>query len=448
MHTCRKWRRIVFESQQALDLRLFCTRGTPLLKSLYCWPALPIVVQYGGSLEDDLPTPEDKDNIVAAFKRPHRVISISLTVTPTIQGMLSTIESPFAELEHLVLLSQDAVRSLIQPRAFWSGQWGTRLRSLHLTRIALLELPRLLYSSKNLVDLQLHDVPYPSNFSIAALTTALSGLTQLRSLSLRFLPPIYYHFATFLPSSKKRVALPSLTRFDFRGITSFLDSLVAGIDAPRLGEIGVTIVEESESDLSVLIEFIDRIKLHKSPRRADIKSSEYDITISLTQPGSSTGLKLTLPIMSSGFVTFDIHVAIICYRFADFLVNVEDLRLDLHINAQQLPTLDYDIYDGRWRWFIELFVGVKWLQVSGNLSSDIVNSLQIRDHDRWRTPVLPALHKIHILQPGPCHELLRKAIASLITSRLLSGHHPIAVEYNQVLLTSELGATGTVYYNQ
>jgi hypothetical protein len=31
-----------------LRLRLFCTHGTPVLKTLDCWPTLPIVVQYGG----------------------------------------------------------------------------------------------------------------------------------------------------------------------------------------------------------------------------------------------------------------------------------------------------------------------------------------------------------------------------------------------------------------
>ena len=47
-HICRRWRRVVFVFQRTLRLRLFCTYGTPVVKSLDCWPTLPIVVWYGG----------------------------------------------------------------------------------------------------------------------------------------------------------------------------------------------------------------------------------------------------------------------------------------------------------------------------------------------------------------------------------------------------------------
>ena len=84
MHICRKWRRIVFASQRALQLRLLFTHGTPVLKTLDCWPTLSIVVQYGGSPALDPPAPEDEDDIMAALKQSDRVRSISLTVTSSL----------------------------------------------------------------------------------------------------------------------------------------------------------------------------------------------------------------------------------------------------------------------------------------------------------------------------------------------------------------------------
>jgi hypothetical protein len=120
VHICRKWRQIVFESQQALHLRLFCTHGTPVLKTLDCWPALPIVVHYGGAPALHPPAPKDEDNIMAALKHSDRVSSISLTVTSSLLEKLSAIERPFSELEDLVLLSRDSVR-LTLPNAF---RWG------------------------------------------------------------------------------------------------------------------------------------------------------------------------------------------------------------------------------------------------------------------------------------------------------------------------------------
>src|ERR1700761_8203048 len=63
---CQRWRHIVFTSPLSLNLRLYCTYGTPIIKSLDCWPAaLPIVIQYGGFPNLDPPSPEDEENIIA-----------------------------------------------------------------------------------------------------------------------------------------------------------------------------------------------------------------------------------------------------------------------------------------------------------------------------------------------------------------------------------------------
>jgi hypothetical protein len=442
VHTCRKWRRIVFASQRALHLQLFFTHGTPVQKSLDCWPTLPIVVQYGGSIELGLPTPEDEDNIMAALRQSNRVISISLTITTSLQERLATIESPFSELEDLVLLSRDSVRILRLSGAFWSGPWGTRLRSLYLTRISLVELPLLLYFSRNLVDLQLHEILYPSNFSTESLSDSFSGMTQLRSLSLHFLPPTR-HFPVLIPS-RKPVALPSLTRFDFRGITNFLKDLVARIDAPRLEDIRIEVTFVNDfipdlSDLSVLIEFIDRIKMHKSPRRADIVSSEHDLTISLIQPRVPTCLILKLSCKPLSIQLSS--MARICIQISTSLFNVEEL----HISATRPLRQEDGPCSDRWLDIINLFVGVKCLQVSGNLSSNIVRALQLRDGQH--KSVLPALHKLYVLQPGARHASLREAVVSFMTLHRLSGH-PIAVEYEQVLHISGLvpgSGAGTVY---
>jgi hypothetical protein len=424
VHTCRKWRHIVLAFPRTLHLRLFCTHGTPVQKRLDCWPTLPIVVRYGGSSALGPPVPEDEDHIMVALKQSHRVISISFTITTSLQERLATIERPFSELEDLVLLSRDSVRILSS--AFLSGPWGTRLRSLHLTRTSLLQLPQLLYSSRNLVDLQLHEVLYPSNFSTEALTNAFSGMTQLRSLSLHYLPPTR-HFPVLLPS-RKRVALPSLTRFDFRGIPNFLKDLVATIDAPRLGDIEITFVNESISDLSdlsVLIEFIVRTEMHKSHSRARILSSECEISISLVQSGTPT--RLELHVLCEPLSVQLSSMARICVQFSAFLFNVEDLSITAQPQSRQVDGL----YSEQCHWLetINVFIGVKWLQVSGNLSRNILQCLQ--PGYWWHESVLPSLHKLYVMQPGLHHAPSREAVSSFITSRRLSGH-PIMVEYERV----------------
>ncbi|KAH9171627.1 hypothetical protein EDB89DRAFT_1079496 [Lactarius sanguifluus] len=184
VHICRKWRHIVFSSQQTLHLRLFCTHGTPVLKALDCWPALPIVMTYGGPPALDPPVPKDEKNIMAALKRSDRVISISLTVTRSLLAKMFKIKKTFSELEELFLLSRDNIQVTL-PSAFL---WGPRLRRLHLTGIDFPEPLRHLSSSGNLVDIRLHGISNSGFLSSKALTNTLSEMARLQSLLLKPIP--------------------------------------------------------------------------------------------------------------------------------------------------------------------------------------------------------------------------------------------------------------------
>ncbi|KAH8984719.1 hypothetical protein EDB92DRAFT_1467065 [Lactarius akahatsu] len=408
VHICRRWRRIVFASQQALHLRIFCTHGTSVLKTLDCWPAQPIVVKYGGSLELDPPAPEDEDNILAALKQSDRISSISLTITKSLLDKLSAIERPFSELEDLVLLSRDGL-PLILPAAFL---WGPRLRRLHSTRIAIPTLFHLLHSSTNLVDLQLHEIFDSLQFSPEALTNALSGMAQLQSLSLHFLPTTNRH--ALIPRPWRRAVLPVLTRLDFRGHSWYLEGLLAGIDAPRLGDIELTFLNRMLIHFPTLLEFIDRIEIHKSHRRAHILSSERAISISLTQPGAPARLKLQL--FCEPLSEQLLFMTRVWGHLSASLFNVEGLRISTTRPSGQE---DGD-YSGWWD-LLNSFTGVRWFYIAGNLSTDIVCALQLPD--RRGGTVIPSLHALYIAQPGPRHAPLREAVVSFMTSRRLSGHH-------------------------
>ena len=444
VHICRKWRHVVFASQRSLHLRLFCTYGTPVLKYLGCWPSLPIILQYGGTPELDLPTPEDEDNIMAALKQSDRIISVHLTVTRTLLEKLSAINRPVSELEELVLFSRDSPRLTLSN----SFGWSARLRVLHLTRIAFFALPQLLYSSRRLVDLQLHEVLTPWHFSPEALIDALSGMTQLQSLSLHVLPtrtdhpgtplPMFLPLPISLPSSKC-ATLPALTCLRFQGITEYLEDLVARIDAPYLSDIEITFLYTFQPHFSKLNKFINQIEKHKSPRRADILFSERAISISFLQPGAPTCLKIQLSgeLLSESEQLF--YIGLVCNDLSVFLSDVEDLRIS--------TTRQSRVEDGlRHRpWPLNSFTGVKWIHVIGNLSAEFVHTLK---EDEWRRKtgdvLLPALHKLYIPQLEPRHAPLSEALVSFMTSRALSGH-PIAVEYERQCHISELRGAGIIY---
>ena len=436
MHTCRKWRRIVVASQRVLRLRLFCTHGTPVQKSLDCWPSLPIVVQYGGLPALSPPAPEDEDNIVAALKRSDRVISISLTVTISLMEKLSAIKKPFSELQDLVLLSQDGA-PLTLPRTFRCGQ---RLRRLHSTGIAFPALMQPLYpsSSTNLIDLQLHDAFLPWQISTVILPVilkdVLSEMTKLRSLSLHFCSAVDYHFP--LTPYGERIVLPFLTSLNYRGSVAYLEGIFAILDAPSLKDIEITF-DNPFLALPKFKKFIDRIEMHRSHCEAFLLPSEPIVLMSSKSSGAF--MRLLLQSLGKPSLMQISSMAQICVDLAPFLWNDEGY---ICISTTRPSEWIDRSCSGELLGHLNPFTGEKsiHLRLNRNHWTNIVHTSHLSQHGN----VLPPIEKLFIPQPGPRHAFLRDAVVSVMVSYRLSGH-PIEVEYERPYDINKQGETGTVY---
>ncbi|KAH9073607.1 hypothetical protein EDB83DRAFT_84673 [Lactarius deliciosus] len=413
-HACQRWRQIVFTSPLGLNLQLYCTYGTPVLKTLGCWPALPVVLQYGGSPTLESPAPEDEDNIVAALKYSDRVSSIGLTITSSLRSKFSTVEMPFSELEELVLLSRDTM-VLNPPRAF---RWGQRLRTLHLTKIAIPTLPELLAPSTGLVDLQLHEIPKVGYFSPEALASALSGMVQLQAISLHFLSfPCRRNFLGLPPQPGQRIVLPALTRLKYRGTSKYLDSFVARIDAPRLGDIGITFFSQPTMDASELGRFIERTEMRVSLSQADVRTSEHAISISFTQPSAPTRLELRIPCKQLDWQLS--YITQICDHFSPFMSCVEDLG----INADMLSS-DWQ-GDVEWSRLLHFKIsgGTEYQAeyIYGGVR-DILSALGLTGDGEHPT-VFPALRTLRLFDLEPMHGSLLEAVESFTITQEHFGNH-------------------------
>ena len=362
MHTCRKWRRIALASRRALRLRLFCTHGTPVQKALHFWPAMPIVVEYGGSPTLDPPVPEDEDNIIAALKQSDRVISISLTVTSSLMEKLSAIEKPFSELQDLVLLSPDGF-PLILPITF---QWGQCLRRLHSTGVEFSAHLQPLYigcsqgSLTNIMDLQLHGASLHWEISPIILKNVLSEMTQLRFLSLRFRSTTNYHFP--LPPHGECAVLPALTDLNFQGSMAYLEGIFAIMYSPSLEDIDIT-SDNPFLALPKLKKFVDRIETHKSHIGAHILSSEPTISISLTRPGART--RLRLQVLCKPFRKGLFSTAQFCLDFSPFFVNDEGYT---HISTTRPPLRAESSHNREWLELLNQYTGKKLFHLDMNYS--------------------------------------------------------------------------------
>jgi hypothetical protein len=431
-HVCQSWRQIIFTSPLSLHLRLHCTHGKPVLKTLDYWPPLPLVVSYGGFHMHRPPAPDDEDNIMAALEKHVRVHSISLTISNTLLKRFSTIPGPFSELEELALLSQDNAQ-LTLPSAFW---WGHRLRTLHSTRIAFPSLPQLLSPSQDLVDLQLHEIPGLGYFSPEAFADALCGMTQLRTLSLYFLslpPRRHRDYLRLPPPPGDRVVLPALTCFKYRGISKYLDSLVARIDTPRLIDIDTTLFNQPTLDTSQLSLFVKRIEMQKSPHRADILSSSGTISIAFTQPGTVTKLELKI---SCELLDWQLSsICQICDNFSLLLFCVEDLGIDATGSSGVPDDMDAE----QWVRLILAFRSAKNFRVAGERATDILGALCSADEET----VLPALRSLRVQERMSMFnfEPLRNSVGSFVTQRRLSGH-PVQLSYSESRYTCQICCIG------
>ncbi|KAH9029037.1 hypothetical protein EDB84DRAFT_1562946 [Lactarius hengduanensis] len=342
-----------------------------------------------GPLFSDPLVYEGEENIVAALKQSDRVSSISLTVTHSLLAILSTISEPFSKLEELALI------------------------------ITILALPQLLHSSTGLVDLQLDEIPDVGYFPPDAFVDALSGMTQLETLSLRFVSFSHQDTLSLPPQSGKHVVLPALTRLEYRGTSKYLDNFVAEIDAPRLRDISLTFFSQSTMDTSQLGRFIERIEMQTSFSEANVQAYRGFISICFSKPGAPTRVELQI---SREQLHWQLSsMTQICNHFSPFLSRVENLGITTACQNY--------VGSGQWLDLIRAFGGAKDFRVAGRQRNmmDILYALRPADGvHRTDTPVLPALRNLRIEETTPVDGPLWDAVQSFITSRWLSGR-PVEV---------------------
>ncbi len=354
---------------------------------------------------------------MAALGHSDRVSFISLAVTSSLMEKLSTIKEPFSEVQEIVLLSEDNVQ-LTLPSTF---RWGPHLRSLHSTRIAFPSFPQLLLPSQNLVDLQLREIPRDGYFAPEAFVDVLSGMTQLRSISLHFLSlPPRRNYLRLPPPSGGRVVLPALASLKYQGTSKYLDCLVARIDPPRLADIDIIFFSQPTIDALQLGRFINRIDILKSPIRANIRASERFVNISFSDSSTFTPLRLQISCKRLGWQLS--AMTQVCDRFSLFLHHVEEVDISITQPSSEQDDMD----GGQWPGLLRSFCGIRDLRVAGDLWTDIL-LCALRPACGGQTIFLPSLRCLHIGRWMQLDGPLWDAVKSFIISRWLSGH-PIQVD--------------------
>ena len=418
VHVCRRWRSLVFGSPHRLNLRLVCSAKTPARDTLYVWPALPL------SIECDEIT-RSVDNFLAVLEHTDRVCDIYLEFKGLDLDKLSAaMQVPFPELTYLSLLSYGKTVSAL-PDSFL-GESAPCLQYLTLYRIPFSGLPKLLLSATNLKRLFLYNIPHSGYFSPDAIVTALSTLTHLLELLLRFESPQsrpdpeHQH-----PPPPTRSVLPNLYDFQFKGDSEYLEVVVAHIDAPRLSNFEITLFNDIVFDTPQLTQFISRTSIMKVLEKAHVTFERNATAVGLASLTSGQYETLTVRIPCDELdwqVSSMVQVCTLCLPLLP--------TLDLHTSGdpRYQRHLQGNVENALWLRLLRPFTSVKNLYLSEEIARRIVPALQELVGDR-ATEVLPALQNI-FLEEGQQSGPVQEGIQQVVAVRQAAGH-PIAVSYGQ-----------------
>ncbi|KAI0293315.1 hypothetical protein B0F90DRAFT_1822158 [Multifurca ochricompacta] len=250
-------------------------------------------------------------------------------------------------------------------------------------------LPKFLLLTKDLVDLTLVEIPSAGYFSPESLVTSLSGMTQLEILDIGFTSPSSRPNRRSLPSLRRAV-LSSLTRFSFRGISEYLEDLVAGIEAPALDCLIVTLFNQLSFDVPQLHQFISRAENLRVPSRAELKSSKNGVSILFQLARTDTPRDLSLRIACKPLDWQVSSIAEICNQSSTLFSRVE--VLNIHGDYRQ-PARREEIGVPEWLELFRPFTAVRSLYVSVSLGPLVAHALE----DAADGPVMEVLPALQLL---------------------------------------------------
>lgn len=418
VHVCQRWRRIILASQHSLDLRLVCTERTPVRKTIYVWPPFPIIIEYrhAPSSQVQPPFPEDCGDLVAALGHHNRVYRITLRgVTDSLLGMMaSALEEPFPALTELRLESLgDAAPAL--PADFLGGS-AARLERVWLESIKFPAFPRFLLSGSNLVELRLDKIPGTWYIPPETMAGCLSALSKLVSLSIEFQSPhLRPDHTSQGPPTATRIVLPALAVFFFKGVSEYLDDLVARIDAPHLTYTFIKFFNQLIFDISQLPQFLARTEKLRSLDRAEVFFDGQAAGIGFYLPETTVPRNLTLRILCSQPDWQLSSLAQVCNQSLPLLSRVE--RLDIRECPSREPHLQDKM---QWVDLLHQFTAVKSLHIPKELGPRIAPVLRELTEPR-AAEVLPALNSLIFEELDPFGSL-QDAIQRFLAARERAGH--------------------------
>jgi hypothetical protein len=416
-HVCQRWRSLVFASPGRLRLRLNCTGRKPVAPDSSCWPpSLPIAIWYPRLSRSPRLFPNGEDILFFVLEHRDRICEINLAVTYVLLEM-SALRQAFPALEQLRLRSLDVANMTLVLPSIFLGASAPRLRDIQLVGVAFPTLPDFLLSTRDMVSLQLKEIPVTNLFSAEMLVIGLPALTKLKTLELQFASWISYSTlrSPHPSNAPDNGVLPSLTEFRFKGACDYLEYLVARLDTPSLQKFTIEFFDQPVFEIPNLSQFIGRTEGLRSPRKTSIELTVSDIAIVQRFQESPCRLQIRLHIPCQELGRRVDSLTHICQHLFPFLPNVE--RLDIkafHFSSSAWRQRDQMLDSAQWLGLFRSFPSVKALGVSGALVRNIASALERATTEEMTKDVFPALLDLRF---NGSREYMSKVAESFIAAR-------------------------------
>ncbi len=380
--------------------------------------------------------------------------------------MLSAPHSTLAEMTTAMLDVAPILRRLILhtestefvlPKSFLDGD-APQLRHLELHGVSLATLRPLLPSATSLVSLILERVPSSVYFSPESLIAHIRTMLHLQTLSIGFLSaaprPGLTNERLLSPgqTSQARIELPTLKQLVYRGVSAYLESLLARIRAPLIQDIDFAFFNQLTLRIPRICTFISDLE-SLQPTTARIDFAQTSAHMLLFTPSASLQSK------ESQSQSPDISISVSCARLdfqvsamsqicnglsgtnniygmglthANLALPVEELMLGFH--QSELPEEwrgedDDNVDPSLWRILLTPFRQTRTLRVHVALAADLERALRLRSTQLQQDGLeqgvlLPELRTIVLLHADDERVLAgaSEALGTFVDERNRAGH--------------------------
>ena len=384
-------------------------------------PPLPLVIDYEHTRSGVTLTEQDELGIYHALRLHDRVYHIDLKLPPSIlHKIFVLLDVEFPILKHLspnptFSATSESILPLTLPKAFLASN----LRHLALPSISPPRRLRVLISMVSLVKLLLNNIESSSYFRPRLLAARLQFLPVLEEFFIGFSIPIPRPSTEreLLGEQRAPVTLPSLKILRFKGVSTYLESLVAQIRVPLLEQLLITSFNQiaiALPHLSNLIHNTEALKLPSAAVRFD--RNVVFVTTAFHGPPWFPPAPFLFR-MKCNELDWQIDCAVqICHALIPALSCVEQLTLH-HKRGEITTELPNDAIDSAmWHDLLRPFIGVKMLYIDAALLGELSRALQ-GDEVRSDPGFLPNLQTIHAR---------RNLFTTLINTRQVEGR-PVEV---------------------